>query len=182
MVHTLPNSVASKIRKTIDDVTENKNKLPGFVATVVGKDGKLIFSHASGTKGCNSKEPMTLDSVFWIASCTKMIGGIAALQLCEQGMLSLDDPEILEKVVPEIRNKRILKGMDKNGKNRYVDKTKGITLRMLLTHTGISTTLQIHIAKLTCKQLALGRYICGIKLIEGGTHQNDAGTHSSTKI
>ena len=26
-----------------------------------------------------------MDSVFWIASCTKMIGGIACMQLVEQG-------------------------------------------------------------------------------------------------
>ena len=129
MAHTLSESGAANIRKAIDQVTADKNKIPGFVTVVVGKD-------ASGTKGCNSKEPMTLDSVFWIASCTKLIGGIAALQLCEQGKLALDDPDLVEQVAPELKNIRILKGLDENGNAQYVDKSKRITLRMLLTHTG----------------------------------------------
>jgi hypothetical protein len=54
------------------------------------KDGNMIFSHAAGRRGVNSNEPMTLDSVFWIASCTKMIGGIVCMQVVEQGKLSLD--------------------------------------------------------------------------------------------
>ena len=136
MAHTLSESGAANIRKAIDQVTADQNKIPGFVTAVVGKDGKTVFSHASGTKGCNSKEPMTLDSVFWIASCTKLIGAIAAMQLCEQGKLSLDVSELVEQVAPELKDIRILKGLDENGKAQYVDKSKRITLRMLLTHTG----------------------------------------------
>lgn len=79
---------------------------------------------------------MTLDTVFWIASCTKMIGGIAAMQLCEQGKLSLEDADLVEKVAPELKDVHILKGLDEKSKLEYVDKTKRITLRMLLTHTG----------------------------------------------
>ena len=136
MAQTLSDSATANIRKTIDEATAEKSKIPGFVTAIVGKDGKLIFSHASRTKGCDSKEPMTLDTVFWIASCTKMIGGIAAMQLCEKGKLSLDDADLVEKVAPELKNVRILKGVDRNSKAQYVDKTKRITLRMLLTHTG----------------------------------------------
>jgi CubicO group peptidase (beta-lactamase class C family) len=43
---------------------------------------------------------MTMDSVFWIASCTKMITGIACMQLVEQGKLSLDDGDQVEKIAP----------------------------------------------------------------------------------
>jgi CubicO group peptidase (beta-lactamase class C family) len=39
---------------------------------------------------------MDLESEFWIASCTKMIGGIAAMQLVEQGKLGLDDADLVE--------------------------------------------------------------------------------------
>lgn len=135
MAHTLSEPRAANIRKVIDQTTADQKKLPGAVAVVTSKDGEIIFSHASGTKGCNSTEPMTLDSVFWIASCTKLIGGIAVMQLCEQGKLSLDDPELVENVAPELKNIRILKCLGENGKPQYVDKTKRITLRMLLTHT-----------------------------------------------
>jgi len=143
MARTLSETTTASIRKTIDEATSDKSKIPGFVAAIVGRDGKTIFSHASGTKACDSKEPMTLDTVFWIASCTKMIGGIAAMQLCEQGKLSLDDSDLVEKVAPELKDVRILKGLDEKSKPEYVDKTKRITLRMLLTHTGEESRLSV---------------------------------------
>ena len=136
MAKALSESTSANIRKTIDAVTADKNKIPGCVAVVVGKDGKIIFSHASGTKGVDTKEPMNLDTIFWIASCTKMIGGIAAMQLCEQGKLSLDDADMIEEVCPELKSIRILTNVDENGRAEYVDKKNRITLRMLLTHTG----------------------------------------------
>ena len=140
MAKVLSDSTSANIRKTIDAVTADKSKIPGCVAVVVGKDGTIIFSHASGTKGADTKEPMSLDTVFWIASCTKMIGGIAALQLCEQGRMSLDDANMVEEVCPELKSIRILTNVDEYGKAEYTDKTTRITLRMLLTHTGKATT------------------------------------------
>ena len=65
---------------------------------------------------------------------TKMITGIAAMQLVEQGKLSLDDSDILEKLCPELKVVKQLQKFE-NGKPVYRDKTKSITLRMLLTHT-----------------------------------------------
>lgn len=74
---------------------------------------------------------MTLDNVFWIASCTKMIAGIACMQLVEQGKLHLDDGDEIEKLLPEFKD---LKVLQKDG--TLVEKKRKITLRMLLTHTG----------------------------------------------
>jgi len=45
----------------------------------------------------------------------------------------------VEKVAPELKDVRILNGLDEKSKPEYVDKTKRITLRMLLTHTGEDT-------------------------------------------
>ena len=136
MAATLSEATSANIRDAIDNVTADKNKIPGLVAVVVGKDGKLTFSHASGTRGKETQEPMTLDSTFWIASCTKLIGGIAVMQLCEQGKLALDDADLIEKVAPELKRVRILDSIDKDGKAVYIDKKNRITLKMLLTHTG----------------------------------------------
>ena len=136
MAKVLSESAAANIRKTIDDVTANKQGIPGCVAIVVGKDGKTIFSHASGNRGSETQDPMTLDSIFWIASCTKMIGGIACMQLIEQGKLALDDPGLVEKICPELKDIKILKDVDAQGKPTFVDKKNRITLKMLLTHTG----------------------------------------------
>ena len=136
MVKTLSEATSASIREAMDMATADKNKIPGVVAIVVGKDGKLIFSHASGTRGKETRESMTLDSTFWIASCTKMIGGIAVMQLCERGKLTLDDADLVESIAPELKSVRILKNVDQNGKAEYVEKKNRITVRMLLTHTG----------------------------------------------
>ena len=68
-----------------------------------------------------------------------MIGAIAAMQLVEQGKLKLDDGDQIEDICPELKSIKILKSIDENGKPSYVEKTKKITLRQLLTHTGMST-------------------------------------------
>ena len=158
MAKVLSDSTTANIRKALDTVTADKNKIPGCVAVVVGKDGKIIFSHASGTKGVDTKEPMSLDTVFWIASCTKMIGGIAAMQLCEQGKLSLDDADQVEKVCPELKSVRILTNVDEHGEAEYVDKKNRITLKMLLTHTGKAKLALRKMGHdlLTLEQLVLG--------------------------
>ncbi len=136
MADLFSSSASDGIRKMMDETTSDPNRIPGCVAVVVDKSGKTLFQHASGTRGADTKEPMTLNSVFWIASCTKMIGGIAAMQLVEQGRLALDDADLLEKHCPELKHVKIIKGMDKNGKAETVEKKNRITLRMLLSHTG----------------------------------------------
>lgn len=139
MAKVLTESAAANIRKTIDGVTADKKGIPGCVAVVVGKDGKTLFSHASGNKGSETQDPMTLDTVFWIASCTKMIGGIAVMQLVEQGKLALDDPDLVEKICPELKDVKILQDVDAKGKPTFVEKKNRITLKMLLTHTGMTS-------------------------------------------
>ena len=136
MAVSLSESAIASIAKSIDDVTSDPHKIPGAVLIVVGKDGKPIFAHASGKRGIDTEEPMTLDTTFWIASCTKMIGAIAAMQLVEQGKLALDDADMVEKMLPELRDVKILKSISADGKPELVEKKNRITLRMLLTHTG----------------------------------------------
>lgn len=104
--------------------------IPGAVVVVVGKDGKELFSHAAGKRGTGNKEQMTLNTIFWIASCTKMIVGVACMQLVEKEILKLDDSEQIEELCPELRDVKVFQ---KDGK--LVEKKRGITLRMLLSHT-----------------------------------------------
>ena len=137
MVSQLSTSAANGIRKSMDETTSDPNRIPGCVAVVVDKSGKTLFQHASGKRGADTKAPMTLDSVFWIASCTKMIAGIAAMQLVEQGKLALDDADLVERHCPELKHVRIVKSIGEDGKAETVQKKNGITLRMLLCHTGI---------------------------------------------
>ncbi|KAL8690009.1 MAG: hypothetical protein Q9218_004442, partial [Villophora microphyllina] len=128
-------SASAEIRSVLDQATADTNKVPGCVFVVVNKDGKTLFEHASGRRGSDSKAPMTLDSIFWIASCTKMICGIAAMQLVEQGKLNLNDTDKIEELCPELKKIRILKNVDEHGEPEFVEKKARITMRMLLTHT-----------------------------------------------
>ena len=89
-----------KLKSQIDEVTSDPTGAPGIVFAAVNKSGDLIFEHASGKVGAGKDEPMTTETVFWLASCTKMITGIAAMQLVEQGKLALDDVERVEKLAP----------------------------------------------------------------------------------
>ncbi len=66
-----------------------------------------------------------------------MVAGIACMQLVEQGNLKLDDADLATKICPELGRAKVLKGFDeKTGKPILAEKKNGITLRMLLSHTG----------------------------------------------
>lgn len=130
----LSSEAINTMQSGFDDACADREKgIPGVVGIAVGRDGKELFAHASGKRGFGSEELMTLDNIFWIASCTKMITGLACMQLVEQGKLSLDDAAQTEKLCPELKDLQVLQP---DGK--LVAKKGGITLRMLLTHTGES--------------------------------------------
>jgi CubicO group peptidase (beta-lactamase class C family) len=76
---------------------------------------------------------MSLDTVCWIASMTKAITSVAAMQLVEQGRVSLD--EALAERLPDLREIQVLEGFDADGSPRLRAPRRPITLRNLLTHT-----------------------------------------------
>jgi CubicO group peptidase (beta-lactamase class C family) len=127
-------TVKSLQQVTDESCADRENGIPGVNVVVVDKDGEELFAHAAGHRGVGSSEPITLDSIFWIASCTKMITGIACMQLVEQGKLALDDSAQVEKICPELKAVGVLQD-----DGTIVEKKRGITLRMLLTHTGTSS-------------------------------------------
>ncbi|KAI9814041.1 MAG: hypothetical protein M1827_003505 [Pycnora praestabilis] len=134
MSSKLPAEVVKDLKQKIDAATADPTTgIPGVVYRVIGKDGQPLLEHASGKRGANSTEPMTLETVFWIASCTKMVVGIACMQLVEQGKLALDDVDMVERLAPELKEVKVLQ--ERDGKGELVPKKKGITLRMLLSHT-----------------------------------------------
>jgi CubicO group peptidase (beta-lactamase class C family) len=108
-----------------------KDNSPGLVFTAVDKSGKILVDHAAGTVGVDSSDPMNKDStLFWIASCTKLVTVIAVLQLVEQGKIPLDDVEFVKKIAPEIKEKKVYA----DGVTP-ADQEKDVTVRMLLSHT-----------------------------------------------
>ncbi|TQN63741.1 Acyltransferase mokF [Colletotrichum shisoi] len=127
----LSSQAVDEIRAIVENaVTSDPRKIPGTTVVVVDRTGAEQFAHSAGRRGISSNESMTLENVYWMASCTKMVVGIACMQLVEKGALRLDDSAHLEKLCPELAEIKVL---DAEGK--LADKKRGITLRMLLTHT-----------------------------------------------
>ncbi|KAH8694311.1 beta-lactamase/transpeptidase-like protein [Talaromyces proteolyticus] len=124
----------SLIETKIDSYTTKENGIPGLVFIAVNRNGERLVNHASGLRGLGSVESMTTDSTFWMASCTKLVTSIAAMQLVEAKKLSLDDADIVETIAPELKKIQVLE-LTLDGSLHLVEKRGRITLRMLLTHT-----------------------------------------------
>ena len=117
------------IKGTLDHFVNDGS--PGLAFHAIDKSGKTLVEHASGTLGLDSSEPIdTQSTIFWIASCTKLVTAIALLQLVEQGKVPLDDAEFVKKTVPELSEKKVYA----DGVNG-VEQEKSVTMRMLLSHT-----------------------------------------------
>lgn len=69
----------------------------------------------------------------WVASVTKLLTSIAAVQLVEKGLVGLDDD--VGDILPSLKERHIVLGFDDAGVPQYKPKTKPITLRHLLTHS-----------------------------------------------
>lgn len=92
-------------------------QIPGAVV-LVWHNGKVIYEKAFGNRALEPRrEPMTLDTIFDLASLTKVVATTTAvMQLAERGKVRLNDP--VAKYIPEFAQ---------NGKD-------DITVRELLTH------------------------------------------------
>ena len=117
--------------KTALETTLAAANIPGAVA-VVGNSAGTLAEVAVGTKGPGGP-PMSQDDLFQIASMTKAIASVAAMQLVEQGQLQLDDD--IGALLPALANPEVLEGFDAEGKPVTRPAAGPITLRQLLTHT-----------------------------------------------
>ena len=119
----------------IDQVLRQKcdtGEIPGVVA-MAATGNEVIYQGAFGKRDLSRDDAMTADSVFWIASMTKAITAAAAMQLVEQGRLSLDEP--IGKLLPDLASPQVLEGFDARGEPKLRPAKKPITLRQLMTHT-----------------------------------------------
>jgi CubicO group peptidase (beta-lactamase class C family) len=117
------------VSKLINDAIA-ANELPGAVV-LIGHGGNVVFRQAYGERKLATEpgldgspapaEPMTVDTIFDLASLTKPLATApAVMQLFEQGKIQFDDP--VQKYLPDF--------------NTTNDPARAaVTLRMLLTHT-----------------------------------------------
>ena len=117
----------------LDDILQSATaanagaQIPGAVV-VIGHQGRVVYHKAFGWRSLEPvREPMTVDTVFDVASLTKcLVTATAAMQLVEKGRLRLNDPVA-----------QLLPGFAANGKQE-------ITVRQLLTHfSGLRADLDI---------------------------------------
>src|SRR6185436_19783487 len=94
---------------------------------------EVIYEGAFGRRGLPDGAPMTLDTVFWIASMTKAITGVAAMQLVELGKLALDRPA--GDYIAQLGKTQVIDRFDADGNAVLRAPKRPITLRNLLTHT-----------------------------------------------
>ncbi len=121
------------VSKLINDAIA-ANRLPGAVV-VVGHGGTIAFHQAYGSRKLAGEpgldgspapaEPMTEDTIFDLASLTKILAtATAVMQLYEQGRVQFDDP--VQRYLPDF-----------NPGNE--PRRAKVTVRMLLTHTSGET-------------------------------------------
>jgi uncharacterized protein YbbC (DUF1343 family)/CubicO group peptidase (beta-lactamase class C family) len=114
----------------LDKIIENAihdGEIPGAVL-LVSHDGVVVYGKAFGNRSLEPRrEPMTLDTIFDIASLTKVVATTTAvMQLVQKGELRDNDP--VAKYIPEFAQ---------NGK-------EDITIRELLTHhSGLAPDLDL---------------------------------------
>lgn len=119
------------VKSLLDAVTsEGPTGAPGLAFHAVDRTGKTLVEHQAGNLSIDSKKTIDEDTLFWIASCTKLVTAVALLQLVEQGKIGLDDAEAIKKYAPEI-SKKLVYADGVNG----VEQQNPVTLRMLLSHT-----------------------------------------------
>jgi methyl acetate hydrolase len=102
------------------------------VALAASAEGP-IYEGAFGVRSLDGGPAMTLDTVFRIFSMTKVITCVAALQLVEEGKLSLDAP--VPAIDPALAAPQVLEGFDERGQPRLRPAKRPITLKHLMTHT-----------------------------------------------
>ncbi|KAF2196445.1 beta-lactamase/transpeptidase-like protein [Delitschia confertaspora ATCC 74209] len=118
---------------------KGSNGIPGAAVAVIDSKGDYIYKKVSGFSGvAEDAKPLDFDSIFFIASCTKLIASIAALQCVERGLIGLDDP--LDNLLPELAQQPIIVPEDPELKSDTQPFTlrpakNSITLRQLLTHS-----------------------------------------------
>jgi CubicO group peptidase (beta-lactamase class C family) len=98
-----------------------KKEMAGAVTVVVTKD-KVLHLETTGMADVEAKRAMSADTVFWIASMTKPVTGVAVLMLQDEGKLKVSDP--VAKYIPEFANLKTPSGKPAN-----------LTIAQLMDHT-----------------------------------------------
>src|SRR5208282_4835666 len=110
-----------------------RGRIPGAVVAVARK-GKLVYFEAFGYRDKAAGVPMTTDTIFGIASMTKPMVTVGALQLYEHGRLLFDDP--VSNYLPQFAKMQVAH-LDPTGETIIdtVPAARQITIQDIMRHT-----------------------------------------------
>ncbi|KAF2855182.1 beta-lactamase/transpeptidase-like protein [Plenodomus tracheiphilus IPT5] len=108
----------------------DKQPISPVTLGAINKDGSFHYTQALGNKPNDDVGP---DTLYWLASSTKIVTTIAVMQCVERGQISLNDD--IASLLPEWKDPKILTGFTEENEAIYKPATKAITLRHLLTHS-----------------------------------------------
>ncbi|KAK3321378.1 beta-lactamase/transpeptidase-like protein [Cercophora scortea] len=120
----------AKIERAIEDGT-----IAGVVVLAKDKTGKLNYAKALGHASLDpaGTKPMQLDTVFTLASMTKLLTAVAVLQLVDRGLITLDTD--ITPHLPTLAALPILTGFDASNAPILTPRTTPLLVRHLLTHS-----------------------------------------------
>ncbi len=113
-----------------------QQEIAGAVTVVAGRD-RLLHLESTGYADLAARRAIAPDSLFWIASMSKPVTGVAVLMLHDEGKLNVHDP--VAKHVPEFAALKTPSGRPAN-----------LTIAQILTHTsglGEATSAQTQAAR-----------------------------------
>lgn len=126
-----------KLAKVGDYLREEiaNGKIPGAIV-LIQQHGKPVYHEFFGVRDVATKEPMTDDTIFRLFSMSKPITSVVAMQLIDEGKMSLDDR--VSKYIPSFANVKL--GVEKKGADGkttldLVAPARPLTIYDLMTQT-----------------------------------------------
>ena len=113
----------------------DKGRIAG-VHAMISVDGERLYSKMFGYADIEAKVELEEDAIYRIASMTKIVTAIAALQLWEKGLYELDEP--VSKYLPVFKDVRVLTAGSPNrdkGPFETEELDREPTVRDLFRHT-----------------------------------------------
>jgi methyl acetate hydrolase len=107
-------------------------EVPGVIA-MAATGTKVLHEFTAGARSTRTGEPMTADSVLRVASQAKLATSVLALQLVEQGRLTLDTA--VGDILPDFDQLLVLDGFTEADRPVLRPPRSRATVRQLLTHT-----------------------------------------------
>jgi CubicO group peptidase (beta-lactamase class C family) len=107
------------------------NRMPGAVLAVT-KNGKLVIYEAYGFRNKATNTPMTTDTIFQLASMTKVMTAVSAMTFYEEGKLPLTMP--ISNWFPQFKDQKLGKLGAEGTFSTSANKTP-ISVQDLMRHT-----------------------------------------------